>query len=220
MLRVGLTGELGSGKSTVARLLADHGAIVLSSDEIARAMMQPGNAVYQAIVDRFGPAILFPDGQINRPALARVAFAPNHPRIEELNAIVHPPVLAEQERLLADLALTQPNAIAIIESALIFTTTHSGDSEPWRKRFDRIVVVTAPEQLKIQRYLARVAAGRTLSEEETESLRRDAAARLTAQRIPPSATAGCLLLANTGDLHALQLAVDDLWQTLIQEAQA
>src|SRR5579875_230116 len=113
MMRVGLTGELGSGKSTVARLLAEHGAIILSSDEIARAMMQPGHPVYQAIVDRFGPEILFGDGQINRPALARIAFAPDHPRIEELNTIVHPPVLAEQERLLADLARKKPNAIVV-----------------------------------------------------------------------------------------------------------
>ncbi len=84
MLRVGLTGDLGSGKSTVGAMLAAGGAIVLSSDEMARAMMQPGQSLYNAIVAHFGPTVLAPDKSLNRRALAQLAFDPKHPRVEEL----------------------------------------------------------------------------------------------------------------------------------------
>src|SRR5271156_201207 len=94
MLRVGLTGSLGSGKSTAARLFAAHGAHVLQSDVIGRELMQPGQAVYAAIVERFGNAVVLPDRQLDRGALAKIAFTDG--RVEELNAIVHPAVIARQ----------------------------------------------------------------------------------------------------------------------------
>jgi dephospho-CoA kinase len=203
MLRVGLTGELGSGKSTVARLLAERGAVVLSSDEIGRNMMQPGEAVYQQVVEHFGPAVVQPDGTLDRRRLAALAFDPQRPRIEELNAIVHPAVLAEQERRLALLARTQPHAIVIIESALIFTTQHAGAGTPWRTRFDRILLVTAPDPVKVQRYLERVARGRALSAQERAELEADAHARLAAQRISAELAATCITIENAGDLAAL-----------------
>src|ERR1700761_2076094 len=102
MLRVGLTGELGAGKSTVARMLAERGAHVYSSDEMGRALMQPGQPVYDEIVAQFGPDVVRPEGSLDRGALARMAFDPARPRVEELNAIVHPAVLAVQARLLAE----------------------------------------------------------------------------------------------------------------------
>ena len=213
MLRVGLTGELGSGKSTVARLLAAHGAHIFSSDEIGRALMQPSQPVFGAVVDRFGPAILAPDGTLDRPALAKLAFDPVHPRIEELNAIVHPAVLAEQERQLAALARTAPDTIAVIESALIFTTKHAG-APPWHTRFDRILLVTAPDDLKIARFLSRAAAGRTLTPEERTALTADARQRLAAQRIPSEAATHCILLHNESGIAALQKEVEALWQEL------
>ena len=213
MLRVGLTGELGSGKSTVAAMFASFGALVFSSDEMARAMMQPGHPVYRAIVERFGPPVVLPDGQLDRPALARLAFRPANPRVEELNAIIHPAVLAEQERRIAGVAQLHPHAIVVIESALIFTTSHAG-KEPWRKRFDRILVVTAPDELKLDRFVARVSGGRSLPEAERAAIRHDAEARLAAQRIPQSLTMGCLILPNTGDLAALKKAVEAAWEEL------
>lgn len=217
MLRIGLTGELGSGKSTVARLLAERGALVLSSDEMGRAMMQPGLPVYQAIVAHFGPAVVLPDGSLNRRALAAIAFDPSHPRIEELNALVHPPVIAEQEHLLAEIARNQPEAIVVIESALLFTTRHAGGEQPWRRRFDRILLVTAPDAVKIERYIKRVAADRPLSEPERTALRSDAEVRLAAQRIPPEAARDCLHIANDDGIAALECEVDRVW-SLIQSA--
>jgi dephospho-CoA kinase len=101
MLRVGLTGGLGSGKSTAAMLFAQHGAYVLQADEIARELMQPGEAVYNSIVQHFGPGVVLPDGKLNRSELARLAFAEG--RVEELNAIVHPATIAEQAAIATEI---------------------------------------------------------------------------------------------------------------------
>lgn len=215
MLRVGLTGELGSGKSTVARLFAERGAVVLSSDEMGRAMMVPGQAVFTAIVERFGPTVLLPDGTLDRRDLARLAFNPDHPRIEELNAIVHPAVLAAQEQRVAELAKSQPDAMVVIESALIFTTKHAGD-ELWQCRFDRIVVVTAPDEVKIARFVERMALGRALTGAERSALEADARQRLAMQRISLETTADCLRIENTGDLAALERRTEEVFQSLRQ----
>ncbi len=214
MLRVGLTGELGSGKSTVARLLAACGALVLSSDEMGRAMMQPGEAVFNAIVEHFGPEILRPDGGLDRQALAALAFDPDRPRVEELNAIVHPAVIAEQERRLATIARSDPQAIVVIESALLFTTKFAGGDQPWRQRFDQIVVVTAPDALKLERFIARASAGAPLTPEQRAHLLADGGARLGAQRIPAAVLAGCLVLENTGNLASLEEHTEELWVEL------
>lgn len=212
MLRVGLTGELGSGKSTVARMLAQRGAVVLSSDEMGRAMMQPGQPVYHEIVQRFGPTVVQADGSLDRRELARLAFDKEHPRVEELNAIVHPAVLAEQARLIEELRESQPNAIVVVESALIFSARDG--ATPWRDRFDAIVLVTAPEAVKIARFVERSAAGHELAPGQSKALAADARARLAKQAIPPEQAAGCILLQNSGDLVALEAEVDRLWATL------
>src|SRR5580698_9481445 len=151
MLRVGLTGGLGSGKSTAARLFAAHGAHVLQSDAIGRELMEPGQAVYTKIVDYFGKAVVLPDGQLDRGALAKIAFADR--RVEELNAIVHPAVIARQAELNDLIFKRDPKAIVMVESALIFETNYGGGAEPgeearWNKRFDRVILVTAPEELR------------------------------------------------------------------------
>ena len=100
MLRAGLTGDLGSGKSTVARMLAERGAVVLSSDEMGRALMQPGERVFAEIVAKFGSEVVAADGTLDRKRLAALAFDAKKPRVEELNAIVHPAVIdAQAERL-------------------------------------------------------------------------------------------------------------------------
>ena len=92
MLRVGLTGGLGSGKSTVAAMLRELGAQVIEADVLGRTLMEPGQPVFAAIVERFGPEVVGPDGRLNRAHLADLAF--RHSHLQELNAIVHPPVIA------------------------------------------------------------------------------------------------------------------------------
>ena len=166
MLRVGLTGGLGSGKSTVGRIFAELGAAVIDADEVGRKLMQPGQPVYGRIVEHFGKQVVRADGSLDRRALAELAFSGGH--IEELNRIVHPPVIAAQEEWMRGVFAADPNAIAIIESALVFeasgellpkagpSTLASSASVPgWKDRFDRIILVTAPDELKIQRFIDR-----------------------------------------------------------------
>jgi dephospho-CoA kinase len=211
MLRVGLTGDLGSGKSTVARMLAERGALVFSSDEMARAMMQPGQAVFAEIVAKFGAAVLAADGSLDRKKLAALAFATAHSRVEELNAIVHPAVIEAQAERFAALEKTNPDAIAVVESALIFSTKYA--SGGWHSRFDRILLVSAPEETKIARFVERIAAGRVLSAEEHAALEADAQQRLALQHTDDYARQ-CIVLHNDGDIEQLERQVDVVWEEL------
>ncbi len=200
-LRVGLTGGLGSGKSTVAAMFHDLGAQVLSADEIGRELMQPGEAVYRAIVAHFGPQVLKADGALDRPALARIAFAEG--RAEELNAIVHPATIARQDEQAQAIFAQQPGAVVVVESALIFETRYGNG---WRKRFDRLVLVTASEALKIARFVARSAGG-NVADLEAEARRR------LAQMIPDQDKAEQVdfLIDNIGSLAELQQQVQAVW---------
>lgn len=222
MLRVGLTGGLGSGKSTAAHLFAQHGAYLLESDAIGREMMQPGEAVYAAIVEHFGPAVFGSTAptegrQLDRAALAHIAFTEG--RVEELNAIVHPAVIARQAELAETIFASDPRAIVIVESALIFETRHAegknGESAPWRNRFDCILLVTAPEEIKIERYLQRIAAGAPLTPERRAELAADARRRLR-QQIPDERKAELsdFVFVNDGSIAELEEQVDELWPVL------
>jgi len=216
MLRVGLTGDLGSGKSTVAAMLAARGAVVLASDEMARAMMSPGQLVYEQIVARFGNSVVAADGTLDRRRLAELAFAADAPRVAELNAIVHPAVLAAQAEMMA--ALAETHRIVVVESALIFTV-QTADARPWRERFDRILLVTAPEEQKIGRFLSRITAGRTPSPEERAALEADARRRLVLQHGGQSAeahAAECLVLRNDRSPAELGPQVEAAWSELLR----
>jgi dephospho-CoA kinase len=232
MLRVGLTGGLGSGKSTAARLFAAHGAHVIQADTIARELMEPGQTVYGAIVDHFGEGVVLPDGQLDRAALAKIAFADG--RVEELNAIVHPATIARQAELIETIFACDPQAIVIVESALIFETkygetkygetkygeTNYGssqnfDGKPWHGRFDRIILVTAPEEVKIARFVARSSAGGVITEERRTQLEAEARRRLAQQISDEQKSALCdYVLTNGGPLPELEWQVDQLWPIL------
>ena len=223
MLRVGLTGGLGSGKSTAARLFAAHGAHVLQSDAIGRELMEPGQAVYAAIVDHFGNVVLQPDGQLNRAALARIAFADG--RVEELNAIVHPAVIAQQEKLSEAIFQQDPRAVVMVESALIFETkygeTKYGESTRWQNRFDRIILVMAPEEAKIARFVARAASGKAINDERRAELEAEARRRLAQQISDEQKSALCdYVLTNGGALTELEWQVDQLWPILKAASEA
>lgn len=118
MLRVGLTGGLGSGKSTVAARLRALGAEVIEADELGRAMMEPGQPVYSSIVEHFGAEVVSSDGRLDRSRLAEVAFKGG--RVNELNAIIHPAVIVAQQRWMEQVFARDPAAVAVVESALIF----------------------------------------------------------------------------------------------------
>jgi dephospho-CoA kinase len=218
MLRVGLTGDLGSGKSTVARMLAERGAVVLSSDEMGRALMRPGESGYAQIVETFGREVVAEDGSLDRKKLAALAFDAKQPRVEELNAIIHPAVIDAQAEQLAELEKTSPEAIVVVESALIFSTPY-GPRGSWRDRFDCVLVVDAPEEVKIARFVDRIAAGRALSGEEREGFEADARRRLQVQHatVYPG---DCLVLHNDGDVEFLEQQVAAVWEQLQQMERA
>ncbi len=212
MLRVGLTGGLGSGKSTVAARFAALGAYVLSADEIGRGLMQPGQTVYAQIVERFGPGVVAADGMLDRAALARIAFAEG--RIEELNAIVHPATIASQAAAIDLIAARDPGAVVIVESALIFETKYGGE-DGWHRRFDKLILVRAPEEVKIARFVARASSGRTLNEKARGALEAEARRRL-AQQLEDDwkAERSDYVLRNDGSVAELLAQVDALWPVL------
>jgi dephospho-CoA kinase len=216
MLRVGLTGGLGSGKSTAAGLFAGYGAHVIQADELGRQMMLPGERVYAAIVGAFGEDVILADGRLDRAVLARMAFSDG--RVEQLNAIVHPAVIGRQMELVEEITARDPDAVVIVESALIFETKYGGD-DGWRNRFDRVVLVTASEELKVARFVARASAGRILNAGERRELEDDAYRRLERQIPDEQKTALCdYVLTNDGALTELEWQVEQLWPLLGQQA--
>ncbi|HKO19769.1 MAG TPA: dephospho-CoA kinase [Acidobacteriaceae bacterium] len=215
MLRVGLTGGLGSGKSTAARRFGELGAYVLYADEIGRGLMQPGEAVFKQIVARFGQGVIAGGGQLDRSELGRIAFGEG--RIEELNAIVHPATIARQAELTAEIAAKDPNAVVIVESALVFETKHGG-AEGWHNRFDCIILVRASNEAKVARFVARVPGGKALDEAARQELEADARRRIAEQLDDDwKAQRSDYVLTNDGQEHELIAQVDALWPVL-QEA--
>ena len=218
MLRVALTGGLGAGKSTAGRMFRALGAHVLSSDEMGRELMQPGQPVYAAIVQHFGGGVELPGGGLDRAALARLAFTDG--RAEELNAIVHPAVIARQAEINADIAREDPGAVVMVESALVFETLHGG-AGGWSQRFDKVVLVTAPEEVKVARFVERASKGVPLSEEQRTTLEAEAKSRL-AQQIPDDKKAALsdYVLTNGGPQTELEWQVDQLWPILLALARS
>ena len=146
MLKVGLTGGVACGKSTVAKMFADLGAQVAGADIIVHELYRPGQDVYEDLVKRFGREIVKPDGEIDRAKLAAAAF--DGGRVEDLNKIVHPAVIRQQDRWMRELAARDPYAVAMVEAALIF---EAGVKD----RFDKIMVVTCNPAQKVTRFAER-----------------------------------------------------------------
>ena len=147
MLKVGLTGGIASGKSTVGAMFVKLGAHLVQADEIAHSLMKPGEPVYEEVVSHFGTQILNEDKTINRKRLAAAAF--DGARVKELNRIVHPAVIRKQEGWMEEVGGGDPNAIAIVEAALIIEAGAA-------KRFDRLIVVTAKTEQRVERWAAKL----------------------------------------------------------------
>jgi len=216
MVRVGLTGGLGSGKSTVAAILRSLGAEVVEADELGRALMEPGQPVYVEIVREFGPDVVRQDGKLDRAKLADLAFRGG--KLDDLNAIVHPAVIAAQGDWMREVFARDPKAVAVVESALIFEVERDarrrGESEGvlsyWRRRFDRVLVVTAPEDVRIARYVARISPSGW-----DEKVAADARSRIARQLSDAiKVSRADYVLENTGDLANLRAQVEAVWKQL------
>jgi dephospho-CoA kinase len=225
VLRVGLTGGLGSGKSTAAAMLRSLGAHVIEADALGRQLMEPGQPTFAAIVERFGPEVVGANGRLNRARLAELAF--RHGRLDELNAIVHPPVIEAQARWMNEVFARDPAAIAVIESALIFEVVRDararGDKDSvladWRRRMDSVIVVIAPDELKIARYASRIQSRGDINEASFDAIEADARNRLAHQVPDAEKTAQAdYVLDNSGDIESLRAQVEALWPRLKAES--
>jgi dephospho-CoA kinase len=198
LLKIGLTGGIASGKSAVGEMFVKRGARLIQSDDVAHELMETGRPVYEEVVRLFGRGILEPDGTISRSRLAEAAFgkpggAP--PRVKELNAIVHPAVIEYENEWMEDLGRREPNAIAVVEAALILEAGAAG-------RFDRLVVVTCHPEQRITRFARRMGI--------SEDVARAEVARRMAAQIPDEdkIKAADFVIDNSGPLEATEQQVD------------
>jgi dephospho-CoA kinase len=197
LLRLGLTGGIASGKSVVGEMFVKLGAHLIQADAVAHALMQPGRAVYEQVVHRFGREILNADGSVNRSRLAAAAFgtpggAP--PRIKELNEIVHPAVIAHENEWMEEIGRRDPTAIAIVEAALILEAGAAG-------RFHRLIVVTCHPEQRILRFARRL--GISEDAARAEVTRRMAAQISDEEKVK----AADFVIDNSGSLDATEQQV-------------
>ena len=195
MIRVGLTGGIGSGKSTVADLLAEHGALVVDGDQIARELVEPGEPALALVVERFGPGVLRPDGSLNRPALADIVF-PDAEALAALDEIMHPRIAARSAELLVE-AAEQGVEVAVYDMPLLVENEMADD-------FDVVLVVQAPVPARLARLAVR---GIRVS---------DAQERIARQATDEQrAAVADILIDNSGDESALADQVDRAWVAIL-----
>ena len=194
MTRIGLTGGIGSGKSTVAAMLADRGAVIVDADAIARELVEPGGEALAELVTEFGPRILAADGSLSRGELAALAFS--DPRAtERLNAIMHPLIRAEAERRIG----AHPDApVVVYDMPLLVETGQEG-------LVDLVVVVDVPEDVQVDRAVRL----RGLDEEDVQRRMTVQAGRAT------RLAAADVVIDNSGDLASTTEQVEALWQRLV-----
>ena len=198
MLRVGLTGGIACGKSTVAEMLLRRGAHYLSADTLAHHLYAPGAVVYDEVVRRFGREILNHDGSINRGKLAQSVFPD---RVAELNAIVHPAVIEAQNRWMGGVEREDPHGIAVVEAALLIEAGAHKD-------FDKVIVVTCPVEQKAERYAGRT--GLALDAARAEVERRSAAQMSDEEK----ARHADYVIDNSGSIAELEAQVEKVWNEL------
>ena len=193
MILVGLTGGIGSGKSTVSALLAERGAVILDADAVARELQRAGQPVLAAMIERFGDEMLTEDGELDRPRLAALVFA-DPAALADLNALVHPAVGVELLRRIG--ATRGTDAVVVLDSPLL--AVHPRDGMAATVVVD-VPIETAVERLVHQRGMteadARARIARQISRDERLA---------TADRV----------IDNSGDRAALEAQVDELWEWL------
>jgi dephospho-CoA kinase len=194
MILVGLTGGIGSGKSTVSDLLAARGAVIVDADAITREVQQPGQPVLAAIADRFGAGVISADGSLDRAALAGIAFA-DQDALKDLNAIVHPAVRAEIERRVA--AERDSERVVVLDIPLLV--------EGGRYGVAGVVVVEAPVAVAVERLVK----FRGMDEA-------DARARMAHQATREQRRASAdRVIDNSGDRDMLGRQVEELWRWIL-----
>jgi len=199
MLLVGLTGGIGSGKSTVAAGLAERGAAVIDADAISREILEPGGPAYQPVVDRFGPGVVRAGGTIDRPALAAAVFG-DPDALADLNGLTHPVI----GRVMAErmLQVASEGRIVVLDIPLLNIATKA------QFQFGAVVVVDTPEELAVARLV-----------EQRGFTEKDALARVAAQiSREDRGRLADVVLDNHGDRVALEAEIDRVWAWLEDRA--
>ncbi|HEY4217485.1 MAG TPA: dephospho-CoA kinase [Gemmatimonadaceae bacterium] len=199
MLLVGLTGNIGSGKSTVAQLLSERGATIIDADVLARRAVETGTTAFEKIVARWGDEILAPSGNLDRAALRQLVFS-DQEQLEELNQIVHPEVERLRARLV-DQARKRGDRLVVCDIPLLFER-HMTD------RFDRIVLVDSHRGVRLERLVK----DRGLTDADAMDM---IAAQMPAELKRARAD---FLIENDGTLTQLERRVQDVWLALDREA--
>ncbi|MEU6749416.1 dephospho-CoA kinase [Spirillospora sp. NPDC046719] len=197
MLKVGLTGGIGSGKSEVSARLDERGAVVIDADKIAREVVEPGTPGLAAVAAEFGEEVLLPSGALDRERVGRIVFA-DADRLAALNAIVHP-LVGERMQELMDAA--PADAIVVYDVPLLAENGLAG-------MYDAVVVVDAPEETQLDRLTSR----RGMTEEDARARMANQATREQRRAVATH------VIDNSGTLDDLKSQVDALWETLTRQA--
>ena len=198
MLRVGLTGGIACGKSSIAAMLVKRGAHFLQADGLAHQLYAPGTATYDKVVRSFGREILNEDGAINRGKLANLVFPG---RIDELNAIVHPEVVKRQNSWMAEVEQSDPHGIAVVEAALLIEAGADKD-------FDKVISVTCDFEQKVERFARRTNVPLQVARAEVE---RRSAAQFSDEE---KAQRADYIVDNSGSAEDTERQVDLIWREL------
>jgi len=203
MLHLALTGNIASGKSTVAELFQSWGAVIIDADQIVRELQQPGSPVLGAIAARFGSDVILADGQLDRGKVRQIVMRDPQARAD-LNAIVHPEVHRRRAELLES-ARQQGTRVVVSDIPLLFESADPA-------AFDAVILVDAPEPLRLQRLM------------ESRGLRADEARRMLAAQMPASEKRDWVggtpprapfVIENEGDRAALERRARAVWDQLV-----
>ena len=195
MILIGLTGGIGSGKSTVSSLLAKRGAVIIDADAITRELQQPGEPLLTVLAERFGAHIISADGSLIREELRNIAFS-DPDALKDLNKIVHPAVAKEMDRRMEEVRNT--DKVVILDIPLL--------AENPRKGLSGIVVVDVPVEVQV----SRLAEFRGMKEEDARAIIAKQASREDRAKIADK------VIDNSGDLESLSSQVDAVWDWAIQ----
>jgi dephospho-CoA kinase len=202
VLKVGLTGGVACGKSTILAMFERRGAFTIRADEIAHELMRPGQPVYDKVVSAFGEGILEADHTISRPRLAEIVFG--NDRIAELNAIVHPEVVRYQNEWLEHCRWREQQAIAIVEAALMIEAGA-------HKTLDKLIVVTCSDEERVRRFQLRTGL-------DDQAARQEVARRMKNQ-LPESEKVKLAdyVIDNSGNFEFAESQVGPIWGSLRQD---
>lgn len=193
---VALTGGIASGKSTIARRLAEHGAVVIDADALVRELQRPGQPVLAAIAQEFGPGVLTAEGELDRAALGRLVFG-DPDRLATLNGIVHPAVKDESQRRFRAAFDADPQAVVVYDVPLLAEARGAGE-------WDRVVVAHAPAEVRV----ARLVENRGMAEDEARA--RVASQASDEERLKLAD----VVIDTSGSLEATLAQADALWESL------